>query len=282
MRLKSIYLTLIVIAFSLTRAAETGNDDDVTIINLDSFVDITDSLKVPNFTYNFHSYDCLKELSTEVVIAVNGSIAAGRFPILVSDIDETLVKKGFDGISSTDLYNQMSTSGVFSNSHGVLALTARPINMNKVVESTNFELATYAPEFYKVMRSDKNFDGISSLNLLFKFERRFIYDSGLLVMGGGGLSKRQVLDEYFRRLLINSEHKYDLIFIDDEYSWFQEFCTGGYNQKIRTGHFFHYNWLVGEGITPKKEEPSQSVKIIGRFTIEDISQDQSDNIGCFD
>ena len=125
MKLKSIYLTLMIVAFSLARATE--NDDGSTIVNIDTFVDITGSVKVPNFTYNFHSYDCPKQLSTAVTLAVTSSIVAGRYPILVSDIDETLIKRPGGLVSSTDLCLYLSTSGAISNSYGVLALTARPV-----------------------------------------------------------------------------------------------------------------------------------------------------------
>ncbi len=200
------------------------------------------------FSHTFQSYGCSEMLSRAVLHAVNTSIESGRLPILVCDIDETLVKRWRGRVIATEFYHNLRDSGAISSSHGVLALTARTITDGDALQITNYDLEACTPEFAVHMRSPKNLDGLISLN--FPLETRFLHDAGLLVMGNGGLTKRQVLNIYLEKVLANSTKRYELIVVDNEIGWFDGFCNDtGYDFKITRGHFFHYNWNVGEKVT---------------------------------
>ena len=235
---------------SLTSATEIDLD-------LDDLVNHTPTI----FSHNFRSFDCPSELSAAILDTVNSAIDSGNLPILVCDMDKTLVKEMSDCTVPTDLYCKLRDSGVISRSHGVLVLTARSMINCDIFHITNYELEVCIPEFAKHMRSSKNFDGLTASTV--PLDTRFLHDAGLLVMGNGGLTKRQVLDIYFQNILAGSNKTYELIFVDNEIHWFTEFCeVSGYDPKITKGHFFHYNWQIGE-----KMSRYQSMSVLDRLVI---------------
>ncbi len=247
------------------------------------------------FSHVFQSYDCPKKLSEVVLQAVTSSISEGRLPILVCDLDETLVKNSLSGFAvPTDFYKYLKDSGAIAKSHGVLALTARLVAIENVLGITHSQLSTCTPEFSERMRSHTNLGGLTSLSL--SSETRFLYDAGLLVMGENkdSLTKRQVLDEYLKRILVYSAHKYDLIFIDNCIGWFNDFCNGvAFDSRIIKGHFFHYNYDKAEVVISNplnnlmpagliKGSPSstrrQSVVITaGRFEVTELFDTDTDD-----
>lgn len=252
----------------------------------------------PAFTYNFQSYDCPKKLSEVVLHAVNSSASEGRLPILVCDLDETLVKGSGSGHAlPTDFYKHLNESGAIAKSHGVLALTARLVTVDNILGITHSQLSICTPEFAERLRSDTNLGGLTSLDLS-SVEKSFLYNAGVIVMGEnkGNFTKRQILDAYLKWILVSSTNKYDLIFIDNCFDWFNDFCNGAaFDSKIIKGHFFHYAWDKAEGsvspltalalagldqpIAPKPIKTS-APKTAGRFEISDFfdTDDDTDTI----
>jgi hypothetical protein len=248
----------------------------------------------PAFSYNFQTHDCPKKLSEVVSGAVTSSISDGRLPILVCDLDETLVKGSGSGLAlPTDFYKHLNESGAIAKSHGVLALTARLVTVDNILGITHSQLSICTPEFAERIRSDTNLGGLTSLDLS-SVEKSFLYNAGVIVMGEnkGNFTKRQIIDAYLKFILVGSNSKYDLIFIDNCIGWFNDFCNGiAFDSKIIKGHFFHYDWDKAEGyvptltasalaglnqsFAPKPIKPSSS-KTAGRFEISDFFDTDDD------
>lgn len=197
------------------------------------------------FSYNFQSYSCPNAISLAILSAVNNAIYSGRLPVIVCDMDDTLVKISHSHLVPTKFYHRLIKSGVLPQAHGVVLLTARPITTENILTETSEELEACTPGFTKYMYDSKNLGGLVAQDL--PHEKRFLHDHGLLIMGNGGLTKRQTLDIYFQNILVDENQNYELIFVDNSFGWFPEFCNdSGYDSKIVKGHFFHYNSDVGE------------------------------------
>ena len=157
----------------------------------------------PAFSYNFQSYSCPNEISLAILSAVNNAIYSGRLPVVVCDMDDTLVKISHSHLVPTKFYHRLIKSGVLAQAHGVVLLTARPITTENILTETSEELEACTPGFTKYMYDSKNLGGLVAKDLA--HEKRFLHDHGLLIMGNGGLTKRQTLDIYFQNILVNEE-----------------------------------------------------------------------------
>lgn len=196
------------------------------------------------FTSNFKSIKSPTVLSHAVSTAIINSKKSGHLPILVLDMDETSVEKLSSDIVATEFYLKLRDSGAIEASHLVFVLTARPITTNNILNITNSELAKCTPELEAKMRYSISLNGSAYIN--FPLETRFLYDRGLLVMGGSKLTKCQTLcqtlDISLNEIPNGNNNTYELIIVDNQISWFTEFRNNKkYNPKIIKAHFFHYD-----------------------------------------
>lgn len=231
------------------------NSDSALVVNTSSVV--TSQSAIP---YSFKSYDCPKCLSENLLSAVDNAIASGNLPILVCDIDETLIKKNTGHPLPTDLYSYLRGSGVIFKVHGLLALTARSVTTENIIGITQNELNLCVPEFVTCMKAPDNLGRLSGLD--FSAEKRFLHSHGLIIMGEGGLTKRQTSNIYLQSVLQDSNQKYELLFVDNDIGWFGEFCNGtGYDPKIVKGNFFHYKWETGENIQKDNKDDERAKEL---------------------
>lgn len=260
MTLKSIFLFLLFIRFihcsdlvqEILGDNNTSTDSTVAITS----TEIVPTITTPTIACDFGTYDCPKILSEAIANAINTAIASGNLPILVCDIDETLIKRTAGYSTATDLYHNLKSSGALFKTHGLLALTARIVNVENVMPFTQAELNLCTPEFVTCLKNPANLGSILG-RLDFSSEKRFLHDYGLVIMGQGGLTKRQALDVFLNQALNDNNKKYELLFVDNDIGWFSEFCNGiGYDPKIVKGNFFHYRWEVGEKVQVTPPSPT--------------------------
>lgn len=252
MTLKSSLLFLLFIHFiyasDLVQEILGDNNTSAASTVTITSAEIVPTITTPTIACDFGTYDCPKILSEAIANAINTAIASGNLPILVCDIDETLIKRTAGYSTATDLYHNLKSSGAFFKTHGLLALTARIVNVENVMPFTQAELNLCTPEFVTCLKNPANLGSILG-GLDFSSEKRFLHDYGLVIMGQGGLTKRQALDVFLNQALHDNNKKYELLFVDNDIGWFSEFCNGiGYDPKIVKGNFFHYSWEVGEKV----------------------------------
>ncbi len=199
------------------------------------------------FSYTYESYTCPNALTEAVNGAVDQSLALGRKPILVFDIDETKVKETIHNGASYTVPTQFSMllekSLVYAKAYAVMALSAR---QGWMLEDTKSELSICCPSFYSHMTGNENFGGtLASHREYLDSSVGYVYQWGLLIVGDK--RKRAVFDAYFQENPIE-QAEYTLIFVDNDLGWFEEFLSGAYPMNVRHGYFFHHDEAACESI----------------------------------
>ena len=184
-----------------------------------------------NSTASIGTYTCPNLLITNLNQAIDGCINRGRKPILLCDIDETLVKvlmhEGNKCFLPTQFGMFLNESSILSKCFGLLALTARSIRDPKILDQTVQTLTTCSPKFYKFISRNKNFGRNPQYQSGLRVINGFLYEKGIIIMGDTQKTKYQTMQSFF---------------IDNDQGWFPEFVNHQGHGLIRFAHAFHYNF----------------------------------------